>query len=368
MRRIIGMVWTAAVAAAALAACTGQVQLDEAADGGAADASSSSSGGGTSPPSSDGSASSDSSDDATNSPVSDGSAGSDSSDGGCTSPTSFDASGGSWDGGFPVGAYDDCIYTTFLDTPGGGGSNGAGGAAVVSQSGSTLTVSYGGDGGVVDTSLEFTATSGSSATILPGQEVDGIDIVCGNLEQAPSVTQVASGSLTYNAGTMFLSVVGTAEPLAADAGCSSPGGQVALVVTCNNDWGAPGGSDAGSSATASGSDFVGVYSCSSVVESFGASPGGSVSGGPGGTLTITETCGVLTAASTAVKGSLEFVPTTNGAAAPATPNQSVQVQWPSPYTLPVTSSTLTIDGNSVVLSAVGGNGASETVVSLLCTK
>lgn len=104
------------------------------------------------------------------------------------------------------------------------------------------------------------------------------------------------------------------------------------------------------------------------MESFGASPGGSVGTGSG-TLTITETCGVLTAASTGgFHGSLEFVPTTNGAAAPATPNQSVQVQWPSPYTLPVTSSTLTIDGNSVVLSAVGGNGSSETVVSLLCAK
>lgn len=130
--------------------------------GGLSAACGSSRSGDTSLASYDGPAGSEGSDGDASSPYSDGSAGSGCSDGG-TGPTSFDASGGSWDGGFPVGAYDDCIYTTFLDTPGGGGSNGRGGAVSVSQSGSTLTVSYGGDGGVVDTSLEFAATSRSSA-------------------------------------------------------------------------------------------------------------------------------------------------------------------------------------------------------------
>jgi hypothetical protein len=110
---------------------------------------------------------------------------------------------------------------------------------------------------------------------------------------------------------------------------------------------------------------------------------------PTGKLTITETGGVLTAAyadDTYVTGSMQFVATTRSAAGPASTSQTIQVYCDNPVstpggnpgapldTLPVTSSTLTIDGSSVVLSFAGTMGAAsgcagaQTFVSILCAK
>jgi hypothetical protein len=282
-----------------------------------------------------------------------------------------------------------------LKVSGGGGELGMAGSVTLDQSGSVLTVSYGGDGGVFDASFNFTQTSATSATLVPGQEVDGISVPCAPLEFASSVAELQSGSLTFNAGTLFLSVEGTDEAVDAGAGCSNPGGQASVLITCRGDAGVPeGGSDAADSGAASlGSDFVGAYTCvSSVVNSKPATPMGyeSVDGAdawnPMGKLTITETGGVLTAAyanDSYVEGSLQFVATTPSAAVPASTNQTMQVvcnnPWtptgnPSPSPLPVTSSTLTIDGSYVVLSFAGDMTSSsscpgaETFVSVLCSK
>lgn len=270
------------------------------------------------------------------------------------------------------------------------------GSVTLAQSGSVLTVSYGGDGGVFDTSLHFTQTSATSATLIPGQEIDGISVPCAPLQFAPSIAQLQSGSLTFNAGTLFLSVEGTDEGVDAGAGCSNAGGQASVLITCRGVAGGPeGGVDAGSDSGAAslGSAFVGAYACvSDVVNDKGATPMGyeSVSGGdawnPMGKLTITETGGVLTAAyanDSNVEGSLQFVATTDTAAVPATTNQTMQVVCDNPWTmggtaapstLPVTSSTLTIDGSYVVLSFTGNMTPSstcpgaETFVSVLCSK
>jgi len=108
----------------------------------------------------------------------------------------------------------------------------------------------------------------------------------------------------------------------------------------------------------------------------------STSGGSG-TLTITETGGALTAAYAAtpfVQGSLKFVATTGSAAAPTTANETMQVACigsagaSAMDSVPVSSSTLTIDGSWVVLSFVGNMPASGdcagavTSVSVLCAK
>jgi hypothetical protein len=293
--------------------------------------------------------------------------------------------GGASATGFRLGAYDNCFATTFLGTPGGGGTTEHGGGVTLAQSGSVLTVSYGADGGLLDTSLEFTQSAGAAATLRPGQQVDGIQVVCAPLESAPSVAPLAAGSLTYNEGTLFLSVIGTAEPVDAGGGCTNPGGPASLAITCSDDFAAAGeGIDAGSNDGALGGDFVGVYSCASSVVSASASVESAAAGS--GALTITETGGVLTAAYAKdpyVQGSLAFVATTGSAALPAVANETMQVvcigaSVPSDFTpssLPVTSSTLTIDGSSAVLSFVGtlasgGSGCvgAETTVSLLCGK
>ncbi len=264
----------------------------------------------------------------------------------------------------------------------------------LAQSGSVLTVSYGGDGGVFNaSSLRFTQTSATSATLLSGQEVSGVSVPCANLEFAPSVARLASGSLTYNAGTLFLSVEGADEPLDAGGGCSNPGGKASVLVTCNDDAGAQAtGMDASAAAAGQVDGFVGDYTCVSTAMSSKSAPpqayetGGGNGLGPMGALAIRAAGGVLTAAYSNdmfVEGSLQFVPTTPGAAVPATVNQTLQVEcydpWasgsdPSLQSLPVTASTLTIDGTWVVLSAFGTMTSSstcpgaETFVSLLCAR
>ncbi len=268
------------------------------------------------------------------------------------------------------------------------------GSVTLARSGSVLTVSYGGDGGVFDTSLNFTQTSATSATLIPGQEIDGISVPCAPLQFAPSVAQLQSGSLTFNAGMLFLSVEGIDEAVDAGAGCSNPGGQASVFITCPGVAGVPeGGVDAGSDAASLGSAFVGSYTCTSdVINVKAATPmayesvDGEDAWNPMGMLTITETGGVLTAAyanDSYVEGSLQFVATTDSAAVPATTNQTMQVVCNNPWTqsgtqtpstLPVKSSTLTIDGSYVALSFTGDMTPSstcpgaETFVSVLCSK
>ena len=76
------------------------------------------------------------------------------------------------------------------------------------------------------------------------------------------------------------------------------------------------------------------------------------------------------------RGALAFTATTSSAAVPAAANESVQIRCltappngqPVPWSaLPVSSSTLTLDGTSLLLSLAGiGCNASELTVSLLC--
>ena len=287
-------------------------------------------------------------------------------------------------------AYNDCFFTTLLQVPGGGGINYHGGGLTLGRSGSVLTANFGGvsgDRSIPSASLRFSPTSGTSATLLPNQEATNIDVPCAPLEFTETVGQLASGSLTYNAGTVFLSVEGTAEPVDGGSGCSNEGGPATIVVTCGDvPGGLPGAElDAGSSGGVSGSGFVGVYSCRDSDQLYRAPPGGLESGGGGtGTLTITEAGGVLTATyedDVFVGGSLQFTASTEGAAVPATSNETMQIFCPSADPSPdggnmspvlVTASSLTIDGSWVVLSFVGDTSpdgdcaGTATSVSVLC--
>ena len=193
----------------------------------------------------------------------------------------------------------------------------------------------------------------------------------------PDVTQLGAGSLTYNGGTLFLSVVGSAEPLDAGGGCTNPGGPAAFLVLCTGNA-AAGGSDAGADAGALASNFVGTYACLSSIGEYG--PGIQALSGDNGTLTVTQTGGVLTAAYTndvLVTGSLQFVPVSATAAAPAVPNETMQVMCDSVTTGPllmslmslsVTSSTLALEGTRVFLAFTTGNACdgAPLTVSLVC--
>jgi hypothetical protein len=278
--------------------------------------------------------------------------------------------------GVPLGVYDRCAFTTFLGTPGGGGLAGAGGSIVVNQAGSMLNVTYGGDGGVLDASLAFTPTSDISASLVAGQDLSGIQVACAPLEFAPAVTQLASGSLAYNAGTLFFSVIGTVEPITTVGDCSNPGGPGAFLVTCSNATLADAGtSDAGARAPADGSGFVGVYQCDTATQQLG---GNLISVESGyGTLNVTKTGQVLTAAyaDQNIAGSLAFVATADNAAAPAATNESMKIQCASVGVPPaspvltsvqVASSMLALDGDQVVLGFAGSGCGEDYSVFVLC--
>jgi hypothetical protein len=291
-----------------------------------------------------------------------------------------------------VYAYNDCFFTTLLQVPGGGGVNYHGGGMTLGQSGSVLTASYGGASGmgsIPTASLRFSPTSSISATLLPSQESTNIEVPCAPSDFTPTVAELASGSLTYNAGTVFLAVEGAAEPVDVGSGCSNSGGQASVFVTCSDDSGGlPGAkADANSSDGGSGSGFVGVYSCNDSEQSYRAAPNGLEGGGGGtGTLMVTEAGGVLTAAyadAVFVDGSLQFTTRTDGAAVPTSSNETMQVFClgsanPPPdgglSTMLVTASSLTIDGSWVVLSFVGNMTSSSgcagvtTSVSVLCAR
>jgi hypothetical protein len=217
----------------------------------------------------------------------------------------------------------------------------------------------------------------------PGQEVSGIQLACAPLEFAPAVTALAGGSLTYNGGTLFFSAVGTAGAFDAGGGCSNAGGPASLLVACSgNSPGEAAGTSTASNSETLGSDLVGVYSCTSSTLVSGT---GLVSAAAGaGTLSVTENGGVLTADyanDISVQGSLTFVATADSAAFPAKADQTIQIGCagaaaPGTSTLvsmPVTSSSLSLNGSSVVLSVAGTmgsgscNGAS-TAAFLLCAK
>jgi hypothetical protein len=252
---------------------------------------------------------------------------------------------------------------------------GFGGIITLGRSGSALGVGYGGDGGLLDASLQFTQTSDSTAILPSGQQLSGVGVVCAPLEVAPAVVDLASGSLTYDNGTLFLSVRGTAEAFDTGGGCANPGGPVALVVTCGNYATSGAGLAEADASTVLGSEFVGVYACVSNVNQSGPGLQGLVGGL--GTLAITESGNLLTTAYTgdyAAKGSLAFAATTSNTAVPAAANESMQVECSTadPPSNPlgamsVAASTLTLDGTSVVLSFAGtGCSGAQLSVSLLC--
>jgi hypothetical protein len=277
--------------------------------------------------------------------------------------------------GFPLGAYASCSYVTV--GPGGGSSAGFDGAVTLSLSGSTLTVSYGSDGGFPDTSLEFTQTSPTTATLNEDQSLEGITVGCPVLEIEDTVTQLGSGSLTYSGSTLYLSTVGTSALIDAGNGCMIGDDSAAFALECTgNATPDEGAGDAGSGTAGLADNFVGTYACASSALNYG--PGVVPSSSDLGTLTITQADGLITAAyakDATVSGSLEFVPVTADAAVPAVSNETTRVTCftasdPSKTTstpLAVASSTLALDGTTVFL-AFSGNGCAgaQSNVFLVC--
>jgi hypothetical protein len=286
--------------------------------------------------------------------------------------------------GFPVGTYGPC--STF-DTPNTLG--GSGGTITLSESDDVLVATF---SGTPAGSLDFEETSSTSATIRPaGQSIIGGWTECGGIvDQAGGIADPAPGTapliltgatLTYNASMLFLSMVGNVD---VGDGSDCSGGPLSAFVTCpgNRD----GGEDARASEIGDNTDSkadaalihfpVGVYQCTSALDTYHSAAGGN------GTLTVTQSGTMVTATYAgdyAAKGTLEFVPTSDGSANPA-PGQTFEV-FSCAITFPptskldtetVTSGSLTFESDMLFLSILGMpqddsacNGASATL-TLIC--
>jgi hypothetical protein len=137
------------------------------------------------------------------------------------------------------------------------------------------------------------------------------------------------------------------------------------------------GDEAGSKADAASIHFaVGVYECQSDVQAYHSAAGGS------GTLTVTQSGTTVTttyAGDFAAKGTLEFVPTSDGSANPA-PGQTFDV-YSCAITIPptttldtetVTSGSLSFESGRLFLTIIGAprddsacNGT-PTALTLMC--
>ncbi len=137
-----------------------------------------------------------------------------------------------------LGVYADCSYSDF------GFVTGTGGALTLTQSSSgALTASYGSpDAGARESfTLTFSPTTGTSAALDPADQPIPWEALCwagtiatdSGLPVDPAPTPitlvVASAALTYDADTVYLSVVGTSD---VDATCE---GRLAGSITCSRE-------------------------------------------------------------------------------------------------------------------------------------
>lgn len=300
--------------------------------------------------------------------------------GGSTATTSSAAS-------FPVGTFTACAKgfegpdgNVFLNSIGILESA----ALTVAQEGGTLAVTYVDTNGAND-AFTFAPTSDTSAALAPGGAVDlGFEGDCVQGPGAnvffPATMTAAAGTLTYEAGTMFLSLVGT---VAGGDGtpCGAASAPARVWVICG------GGEDATPAPPPTGAQFpAGSYACTSQIATHyqtGSMNGYTASGGTSGTLTVTQSGTKVTAAytgDTSVSGTLDFTVTTP-ASAGADPGQTLLSPCMVPPVLPGPPETMAVAAGSLVMndatlflmfsgSIAGSSSCSSTVEmgSLLCTK
>ena len=209
--------------------------------------------------------------------------------------------------------------------------------------------------------LDFQATSSTTATLAPALQKVGTQTpeacAVGAAVTVPATLATASGAITYDSNTVFLSLLGVNSPTVAPvAPCAAGQGEGTLSILCErgNDAGAAAGGPSDAGAPASGAGFVpGSYACSSTTGGSDFASGGS------GTLTLTQTGGVITAAYSDqdLSGTLRFVATSDTTANPVADGQTLSMtDWtpaPTPVTLGVTAASLSMDCGTLFLSVVG---------------
>jgi hypothetical protein len=146
---------------------------------------------------------------------------------------------------FPIGTYASCAQG--VHNPSGNRFLNASGfqdraALTLAQRGTTVTSSYIDASGVTQ-SLSFSATTGATATLTQkGQVIPGFGSLCvlgpGNATRYPASMAVNGGTLTYNAGTVFLALTGDLRSDAGSCGTLSQPG-ASFWVVCKDRRGNP---------------------------------------------------------------------------------------------------------------------------------
>ncbi len=137
---------------------------------------------------------------------------------------------------FPVGLYGKCVSSASS------GLDGADGTIDIALSGSQLTLTFPGDAAPSGT-LTFELTTSTSGRLAPpGQSLVGYWSWCGGgitdagfpIDPTPTIgnLDVTSGAVTVDGSTVFVSIVGEAEPTEED--CSG-GQQVTATFTCSKE-------------------------------------------------------------------------------------------------------------------------------------
>ncbi len=290
---------------------------------------------------------------------------------------------------FPVGTYTRCAqgsHATEAFVAGSGFESGAA-ALTLTQSESTVTATYVDQNGAT-LSFDFTQTTSTSATLAStGQPASGASGLCDlgpGPGEFPAAIVADAGAMTYNQGTVFVSLAGAVQ---GDAGpCGAQSSPASFWLLCEDrQGGAPSPEPAPTAAAPSAKLPVGSYACSSQIGTHDGNDYGT--SGASGTLTLTQTGAEVTAqysGDSYVAGTLHFLATTAttaGAEAnqsltapctvpiPAGPGQSGPS--PTPDTLPITAGSLSVNGSALVLSftgAVGGSSSCSMAVSLICSK
>ncbi len=297
---------------------------------------------------------------------------------------------------FPVGTYEDCVqglgnqdHNLFFNSVGFAPDA----TLTVTQSEQTVTTAYVDENGETS-SFDFAITTNASASLAPGSQlVLGSTGVCvlgigvSNEKFSPATLNTNAGALTYDSGTVFISLTGVIESETEECGLqSSPSTSWILCREGSSQ------KPADPPPPAPVPDLpVGDYACLSQIATFYESDGLKqfvASGGEDGTLTLTQAGAEVTAeysGDSFMAGTIQMSVTTE-TTANATPNQDLMAPCevpisigappppPIPATLPITSGSLAINDSTLVLSFTGKMGASsscsgaEKAGSLICSK
>jgi hypothetical protein len=311
-------------------------------------------------------------------------------------PPGSDAGGGSTANTFPVGTYTNCAQGShtqsgpFLNVAG----FESGAALTLTQNGTTVTAAYVDENGAQST-FDFSAATSTyaslasptqSGAVSAGQCVHGP----GNVGNYPAKLTANEGTLTYEANTAFVTLVGTLEADAGSCGpLSAPG---TFWIACG------GGPDAPPPPPSNGGTGVGFpqlplgsYACVSQVEAHdGAQTNGAYvsSGGESGTLTLSQSGPQVSAeydGDKAIAGTVLLSATTSDSAIAHT-GQSMNTPClvpidpsgglppPTPAPLSVGAASLGVFDSTLLMPFYGtmGDGATcsgaQMAGSLICTK